>query len=162
MRADEEFINQFVKLPGMRKGITPVVAMVLLLMMTVAAAGAAYIWTQGIISGQQEEAEQQLDTEITVRDLQCTASNGEIDFFLDNTGSTTVEAGDITVYLYSVADDSLVNTLDTSASDLAPGDEWDSTESFDSSDMDAGNDYRVEFEFTNQGSYTISERCQAD
>ncbi|MDY6762027.1 MAG: archaellin/type IV pilin N-terminal domain-containing protein, partial [Candidatus Nanohaloarchaea archaeon] len=129
----------------MRKGITPVVAMVLLLMMTVAAAGAAYVWTQGIITGQQEEAEEQLNTEITVRDLQCTASNGNVEFFLDNTGSQTVQASDVTVYLYSVADGSLVNNVATSHSDLAPGDSWGpSTVSFDAADMTAGNEYRVE------------------
>lgn len=139
-------------------------AMILLLMMTVAAAGAAFAWTQGIITGQQEEAEQNLNTELTVRDVQCTASSGDVDFFLDNTGSATVSASnDVSVYLYSVSTGDLVNNIDTShGSDLAPGDSWDGTVSFDSADMDNGLDYEVEFEFTNQGSYSVSGTCQAE
>ncbi|MCJ7478995.1 MAG: hypothetical protein MUP63_02345 [Candidatus Nanohaloarchaeota archaeon QJJ-7] len=148
----------------MRKGITPVVAMILLLMMTVAAAGAAFAWTQGIITGQQEDVETELDTEITVRDMQC-ASDGTVDFFLDNTGSATVSANNtVSVYLYSVSTGDLVNTTDTSrqGGDMEPGDAWDSTVSFDSADMDNGIDYEIEFEFPNQGSYSVSGTCQAE
>ncbi|MDY6766123.1 MAG: archaellin/type IV pilin N-terminal domain-containing protein [Candidatus Nanohaloarchaea archaeon] len=146
----------------MRKGITPVVAMVLLLMMTVAAAGAAYVWTQGIISGQRQEATQQLNTEITVRDLQCAAGSGEADFFLDNTGSTTIAASDVTAYLYNVSDNSLITTVDTSHSDLAPGANWDGTVSFGGSNMASGFEYSVQWEFANQGSYSVSATCQAE
>lgn len=147
----------------MRKGITPVVAMVLLLMMTVAAAGGAYVWTQGIIGGQQEQAEEQLNTEVQVRDLQCAAggTDPELDFFLSNTGSTTV-GGDMTVYLYNVSTGDLATTTSLSPGDIQPGDNLDSTTNFSDVDMVNGLDYRVEFEFVNQGSYTVTGTCQAE
>ncbi|MDY6768736.1 MAG: archaellin/type IV pilin N-terminal domain-containing protein [Candidatus Nanohaloarchaea archaeon] len=150
-----------------KKGITPVVAMVLLLMMTVAAAGAAFAWTQGILSGQQQEATQALNTEVAIRGLNCAAGGAspELDFFLNNVGSTTVSAsapGSVTVYLYSVSTGNLVTTESTSHSnDLAPNDNWDGTLDFSGADMTAGIEYRVEFEFSNQGSYTVSDTCQA-
>lgn len=151
-----------------RKGITPVVAIVLLLMMTVTAAGAAFAWTQGVLQGQQEQTSQRLNTEVTLRSLDCAAggSSPELQFYLDNTGSVTVPAsasGSVTVYLYNVSTGDLVDTVETSrGSDIKPGEAWDgSISSFPGANMKDGLEYKVQFEFTNQGSYTVSGTCQA-
>ncbi|MFB6294762.1 MAG: archaellin/type IV pilin N-terminal domain-containing protein [Candidatus Nanohaloarchaea archaeon] len=148
------------------KGITPVVAMVLLLFMTVAAAGAAYAWTQGIIGGQQQDATQQLNTQLAVQDIQCDASNNELDYLLTNQGSTTVDASDVTVYKYSVSTGNLDGTASISDGDITPGSNWGSLAGGGQSTITAfsftnGREYRIEFEFTNQGSYTVSDTCQA-
>ncbi|MDY6773939.1 MAG: archaellin/type IV pilin N-terminal domain-containing protein [Candidatus Nanohaloarchaea archaeon] len=143
-----------------REGITPVVAVVLLLMMTVAAAGAFYAFTQGIIGGRQEQARQQLNTELQIKGLSCTESGDDVDFFLVNSGDATVDASDVTLYLYNVSTGELSDTTSASAGDIAPGGNWDSTADF-GANLVGGLEYRVEFEFTNQGSYTVSGTCQA-
>ncbi|MDY6769578.1 MAG: archaellin/type IV pilin N-terminal domain-containing protein [Candidatus Nanohaloarchaea archaeon] len=151
----------------MRKGITPVVAMVLLLMMTVAAAGAAYIWTQGIISGQQQEAEQQLNTELTVRDIQCDADNGRLDYLFSNTGDQAIDASAVTVYQYNVSNGNLWATTEYTASDdeINAGDTWGSLNgesAITAFTFVNGDEYEIEFEFPNQGSYSVTGTCQAE
>ncbi len=151
----------------MRKGITPVVATVLLLMMTVAAAGAFYTFQQGIVGGEQDEATERLNTELVVRDLQCDAATGEVDYLLQNTGSAAVDASSVTVFKYNVSTGALAGTTTVSSSDIEPGSTWGSIAGGSQSTLTgfvftAGQSYRIEFEFTNQNSYTIDETCQAD
>ncbi len=143
-----------------RKGITPVVAIVLLLMMTVAAAGGAYTWVTGIISQGQEEGTNTLNRQIEVMDISCTGST--VDFFLTNSGSTSVDANSVTIYQYDVSDGSLMTTVDSSNGNMAPGDDWDQTSGLSGfNSMTAGNEYRIEFEFDNENGYSVEGTCQA-
>ncbi len=79
-----------------KKGITAVVAIVLLLMMTVAAAGLAYMWISQMQTGTQQKTSEQLNTQ--AQQMQSSlniesvwASGGMMFFSLRNTGSTTVD-----------------------------------------------------------------------
>ncbi|MFB6076544.1 MAG: archaellin/type IV pilin N-terminal domain-containing protein, partial [Candidatus Nanohaloarchaea archaeon] len=76
---------------NVRSGITPVVAIVLLLMMTVAAAGAAYTWFSQMQSQVQERATQTLQTDMEVKDLRCDSSTDKIEVAIKNSGSTEIE-----------------------------------------------------------------------
>jgi flagellin-like protein len=84
---------------GLRKGVTPVIAIVLLLMMTVAAAGAAYTWFSQMQNRLQSEATSGLQTELSVKDIVCDASSDEIRLSLKNSGSTLVDVSDVDVFI---------------------------------------------------------------
>lgn len=140
-----------------RKGITPVVAVVLLLMMTVAAAGGAYTWVTGIVAQGQEQGSESLNRQVEVRDVSC-ATGGSVDFFLANTGSSSVDANDVTVYQYNVSSGDLMTTSSISNGALSPGSNWDSSTSMNA--MNAGWQYRIEFEFVNEDGYVIQGNCQ--
>ncbi|MDY6776541.1 MAG: archaellin/type IV pilin N-terminal domain-containing protein [Candidatus Nanohaloarchaea archaeon] len=147
----------------MRKGVSPVVAVVLLLLMVVAAAGGVYVWTQGLLGGRQQRAAQELATQLEFRDVQCRAgsdASDELDFFLVNSGEVTVDGSEVRMYLYSVASGDLVTTRTVTHSDIQPGGTWDGSATF-GPNMTSGREYRVEFEFVNQDSYTVTGNCQA-
>lgn len=156
-----------------RKGITPVVAIVLLLMLTVAVAGGAYAWVNGMIGDQKEQANKDLNTKVAVKNLACNAvagtGNPDVSFFLKNSGSIEVPGGDITVYLYNVSDGSLVEVAskdidhdgDGVADPFEPtGDnsQWNGDVEF-SADLKAAREYEVEWEFT--GGQTVKSSCRA-
>lgn len=97
-----------------RKGITPIISVVLLLMMTIAIAGLAFTWLQRmeatIESGTEEAAEDLftgLRTKLGIEGYQakCYAgtSNVEMSFFIRNSGTKT--ATNLLMY----ADDNLLN-----------------------------------------------------
>lgn len=149
-----------------RKGITPVIAIVLLLMMTVAIAGGAYAWMQGIIGGTQEQANFAQNTELEFLDLQCEESTGSIVFTLQNDGSTTLDASNVDVFLHNISTGELIQantSVQRSPSDFAPGDLWqDQTVQFQGvSALVNGLEYRVQIEFTNDNSYSVENTCQA-
>ncbi len=84
-----------VKTNGRRKGITPVIAIVLLLMMTVAAAGLAYEFIMNMSEKQTEAIGEQVDAQSNkmrteLRILQVQESGADLDFLIKNTGSLAV------------------------------------------------------------------------
>lgn len=94
----------------MRRGITPVVAIALLLGMTVAAAGGSYSYLTSTIESGQERTGATLNTEVVVRDLQCRGST--VTAYLKNRGSTGLETTQLDTYLYAgdtLLDDAAVN-----------------------------------------------------
>ncbi len=83
-----------------RKGITPVVATVLLLMMTVAAAGAAYTWFTQMQGQLQTQATSDLQTEFRVKDLQCNAKpENTVKVSIKNSGSREVDLRDVDAFI---------------------------------------------------------------
>lgn len=86
-----------------RKGITPVIAIVLLLMMTVAAAGMAYVWVRGVQEDTQKSVgdtlktkTEQMSGEVTIDNVY---ENGTADVFLisvRNTGTVTFTSNVLT------------------------------------------------------------------
>ncbi len=106
--------------PGERAGITPVVAIVLLLMMTVAASGGAYAWMQQVQNEAQEDADQGLSSRLDVKSVTCEGSVATI--AVSNTGSRAFTGGPADVFLY--ADDTLAANATTDISGesfLQPG-----------------------------------------
>lgn len=75
-----------------KKGITPVIAIVLLLMMTVAAAGMAYVWIMSVQEDVTAVADEQLD------DMK-TSTSIRLDFEAvnNNTDTTDVRSGNMTI-----------------------------------------------------------------
>ncbi|MDY6761979.1 MAG: hypothetical protein SVY41_02945 [Candidatus Nanohaloarchaea archaeon] len=137
-----------------RDGITPVVAMTLLLFMTVAIAGGAYVWFSGIMQQSQAETTQRLNTELTVKDVQCSGS--EVMLALTNTGSTELP-GTASVFLYRVADGNLVANRDIDTSPYAfvqPGEFGQITVAMPT--LMENERYRVQFE---AGEASVSATC---
>lgn len=85
-----------------RPGITPVVSIVMLLMMTIAATGAAYSWFDQIQQDIQDKAKNKLETSIELRDLQCIKdSNGDhMLIALKNTGKRDIRGDSVDLYVY--------------------------------------------------------------
>ncbi len=80
-----------------KKGITPVIAIVLLLMMTVAAAGLAYEFIMNMSETQTEAIAEQVEaqsdkmrTDIRILQIQNTSSANLLQFIIRNQGSTDV------------------------------------------------------------------------
>lgn len=85
-----------------RHGITPVVSIVLLLMMTIAAAGAAYSWFDQMQTDIQQQARQQLETSVETRDLQCIIdpAGDQLLVALKNIGKRDIRGDAVDVYVY--------------------------------------------------------------
>lgn len=107
-----------------RKGITPIISVVLLLMMTIAIAGLAYTWLQRMEATVQSETENTtqellggLKASLSVEGYRavCYSSNSavEINFFVRNSG--TKKVSNLRLYI----DDSLTNL--TNYTSLPPG-----------------------------------------
>ncbi len=104
----------------MRNGITPVVAIVLLLMMTVAASGGAYAWMTQVQDEAQEDAARGLSTGVDLRDVRCRGIN--ISFTASNTGDTALSSDEADVYVRADGDLLGAGTADVSgAAFLQPG-----------------------------------------
>lgn len=92
----------------MRKGITPVVAIILLLLMTIAAAGAAYLWItklQGILAesaqGSWVDTQRKTNSKISIESI-YNDTNGHLYLVLRNVGTydfTTSDQSKITLYI---------------------------------------------------------------
>lgn len=91
----------------MRRGITPVVAVIIILMMTVATSVSAYGWMRGLQEQVQAEAARDLRQDVTFKDLRCDVE--AVAFSLKNSGDVTVSADALDVYIHG-PDDELVTT----------------------------------------------------
>lgn len=92
-----------------RKGLTPIIAVVLLLMMTVAAAGLAYQFVIGTQTDVQDKVKNQLDTQLGASDIQWNVESGKdttvgatpgtMEFTIRNTGKGAIAANSMTLYV---------------------------------------------------------------
>jgi flagellin-like protein len=88
-----------------QKGITPIIAIILLLMMTVAVAGAAFFWLsriqnqlQGGVESYQGTIFTQMASSIDVVDADYNNSNTYLTMFFRNTGNSKVPVSNSTTY----------------------------------------------------------------
>ena len=94
--------NMFgLKSKSRRKGITPVIAIVLLLMMTVAAAGMAYVWIMSLQEDIAEDTNRDLDNLNKQKNARLSVSAvwnnaGTIDLIIKNAGTYVYTAADCT------------------------------------------------------------------
>jgi flagellin-like protein len=85
-----------------RSGLTPVVTLALLLMVTLAVVSSAALWFTGIIGQAQDEADAAFKPEIDVKDMQC--EGFQVSLGLRNSGSRTFVGEAVNVYLYRDGD----------------------------------------------------------
>lgn len=140
----------------MRRGITPVIAIALLLGMTVTASGGAYAWITQTTEQAQDEASQGLRTALTVKEVRCGGQQALV--ALTNTGDREVAATDVQAVLYR--GDELLTTADLSLSDRAftgPGG-FDRVRINFSEPFEAGYRHRLDLRFRDAG-YTVETEC---
>jgi flagellin-like protein len=92
--------------PKGNKGITPIIAVILLLMMTVAIAGAAFFWIsrmqnqmQGGVESYQSTIFTQIASRVDVIDADCSAGGtycANLTIFFQNTGNTKIDVDNST------------------------------------------------------------------
>lgn len=152
---------------GARKGITPVVAIVLLLMLTIVAVGGMWAWTSDILQQEQDEATNQLRSDMEFISLSCDATNDELTWTVRNSGRSDIDLSDVDVYVYQVSDSSLLSHDSASrANPLTSTDRhWyrgvNSNPTFPiSGDMASGSYYEVVIEPAN-AQVSASQECQA-
>jgi flagellin-like protein len=83
------------------KGITPIISVILLLMMTVAIAGAAFFWTQrmqnqmqGGIESYQSTMLTQMSSKADIYDADYNTTTENLTIFIQNTGNTKIPIRD--------------------------------------------------------------------
>lgn len=154
-----------------RKGITPVIAIVLLLMMTVAAAGAAYTWFSQMQTRLQSEAASELQTELSIKDLRCNARpDNSVELAVSNSGSREVDLSEVDMFIRGSSGhlNSTLTDLDwTGAGFEQPGGFGEVTVQLSAADsgsdfMVAGNFYQVEAEFPNADYSFSAGGCVAE
>ena len=108
------------------KGITPVIAIILLLMITIAMVGFAFIWFSGIMESMTNQtgasiSEEQRQMAINIQLINAYANpGGDVLVSFRNSGSQEIKANELVI---TVVDDSADSTLGTyvHASAIAPG-----------------------------------------
>ncbi len=142
----------------MRRGITPVVAVVLLLMMTIGAAGGAYAWFTQIQDEAQEEADTTLASSFTVKDVRCTTQ--EIEIAASNTGDVEFGSDTADVYLYHDGTLARAAEIDLSTAGFRQPGGFGRVADWLPDNVTAGREYRVEVEVPDSG-VTATDRCTA-
>ncbi len=114
----------FGKMNSKRKGITPVIAIVLLLMMTVAAAGMAYMWIMSLQEDMEETANEGIakqrrdaSSAITIESVWKDPAGLDIQFVIRNSGTYTFTATELGQFGYYI--DGVPITVGTKCTGLA-------------------------------------------
>ncbi len=83
------------------RGLSPIIGVVLLIMMTVAVMGAAYLWITSLQQSVQQSASQQMGTmqrgQINILSADCNATNDIVKLVVRNMGTVTIPKGNVTM-----------------------------------------------------------------
>ncbi len=143
----------------MRRGITPVVAIVLLLMMTVAASGGAYAWMQNVQEEARDRAQSDLTANLAAKEVIC--DRGAVRLAVKNSGDRQVLTGEADLYVTD-PDGGVVATrdLDLSDWDLSPAG-FNRSAFFLPDVLSEGNAYDIELSFP-RSDVSLETSCVAD
>ncbi len=90
----------------MKKGITPVIAIILLLLITISMVGFAFVWFSRVAQTATEQTEKQLQSDlsrqgkkIAIDNLQLSTGVLEGSVSIRNIGTSNIAAGDIKLYV---------------------------------------------------------------
>lgn len=142
----------------MRRGITPVVAIALLLGMTVAASGGAYAWVSQIQDTAAEEADTVGAARLVMKDVAC--ATHEVSVSVSNTGDVTLQDRSATVYVYQGGDLSATADINLSAADFRNPGGFETVTAGLSDNISASREYDVELRAADSGT-TAAGRCRA-
>lgn len=144
-----------------RKGITPVIAIVMLLMMTVAAAGGAYVWITKIQSQIQRRTTRNFKISVTLDSVTCYPSADKAEFLILNNGKASINADSAIVEVRKAGD--LIERKTTNAFNNAgfesPLESGRNNVSLSTTDLKKGEDYQFTVKLPNTQSYTLSGSC---
>lgn len=144
----------------MRRGVTPVVAVVLLLGMTVAASGGAYAWVSQVQDQAQRDAARSLSTQLEVEDLRC--DRGAVRIAVQNSGDTQIRTADADLYVYDDSEELVAaRSFDGSGMAFAEPGGFEQISVLVGRILEAGGSYRVEATF-GRGAHTVAATCQVE
>ncbi len=115
------------------KGLTPIIAIVLLLMMTIAAFGLAYVWltsfqkqTQSEVQAVVKEKLAQLGTQLEILSVYYDSTNSRTDIVVYNNGKNIIPADLLTNMVVLVDKKRVSGTVSTSTTtDIPPNGNFD-------------------------------------
>ncbi len=145
------------------KAITPIVSIILLLMMTVFASTAAYLWMNNVQSSIQENVQRNLEgsfneqlTSFTIISSTCNASSNNVTLILLNTGSVDISSGDFVLTLSSTTGANLDTVIENNFPGLDAADTM-SLEITSNYNIILGNRYTLRA--TTPGGNSMSDSC---
>ncbi len=98
----------------MRKGITPVIALVMLMLITVGMVGIAYTWFSGLLTTQTEKG-------ITIPPGGAYCTSGKISVLIQNNGATSSLVTDTDVIIVQVDGTDVTTALGRQSKTIAAG-----------------------------------------
>lgn len=149
-----------------RKGITPIIAVILLLLMTVVASTAAYFWMVNVQSNIQETVEGNIQdsftsdlTQFTIVSSSCKAASNNVSVVVLNVGSVDIDSGDLVLTLRSLSGSTLDTIIDTTFTGISASSS-EELEYESDYDIQSGTNYAVKV--TMPGGTSMSDSCLAE
>jgi len=140
-----------------KRGIEPIVAAILLIVITVVAAVLLYMWFSGYLTATTGRVSSMSSPEeFQVVAVSLSASKG-LSAYVQNTGSTKITITG--VYILNSTTNSLVCSVPISSTSISPGSTVDVTNSsnfFSSCGLSVGQSYLIKFVTTEGTQYTVS------
>ncbi|MBR9678701.1 MAG: hypothetical protein GON13_00350 [Nanoarchaeota archaeon] len=133
-----------------KKGVTPIISIVLLLMITVAVAGTVSFWLGSVQEGAQSEIEDSTDIitsqtqqGISIQFVTCDATNDLVTVVIRNSGTRPIESGDVAL---TISDEDGITNLGyaTDATPWATRLNVDESETITDIIVNGGNDVEVD------------------
>jgi flagellin-like protein len=92
-----------------KKGITPIIATVFLVAMTIAAAGATYIWISSIIG--PATSKNPLAAKIELKYSKCHAGSNQLEVALLNTGTAPIDVDPTNIFVWDLNTGQLLEAM---------------------------------------------------
>ncbi|MDY6789160.1 MAG: archaellin/type IV pilin N-terminal domain-containing protein, partial [Candidatus Nanohaloarchaea archaeon] len=164
-----------------RQGVTPVVAILIMLMIAVVAGTGAYVWISQFQEESQEKTQEEfedLDRGIALQSLRCynEGGSGHLEAWFKNTGQTKLDLDPVDMIIEKANAESANTTLSRPSLSLLNGTlsqdidivqgsgdfssaETSATYEIETSRFQEGISYNVEFIFTAEDEFSVSESC---
>lgn len=151
-----------------RKGLTPVVAVVLLVFITVAAAGGSFVFMQEVRRDFISSLTDRYQVDASIDNIQC--GDDHVNVTITNTGDRSITLDPVNMWVIERGSGQNNLTLSRTTFDLSQNDTSGSMEQPDSTgsyhtftagrtSFTAGDEYIIEYEFIEHEGYTVRARC---
>ncbi len=146
------------------RGISPVIAVILIVMLVITAVGITYLWIDNVLKQQKEEVSRTLATDVKLFALSCFENDksDSIRIGLSNNGETQLDMSKVDIHIRDVTSSQLVTVkknLDWSEKDFsAPKSEDIVSVTFNNTFEDRGEPYVVQLTFP-QTELSVQRRC---
>ena len=106
------------------RALSPIIGVILLIMMTIAVMGAAYLWVTSLQQSVQQTSSQQMGTmqrgSINLLSADCNSNTGIVSIVVRNIGTVTIPKGNVTLEVKDANGQHLNILYDSVANNFAP------------------------------------------